>query len=193
MSRIIAIFVAVLAVGPSLATAQALAQVARAEEARRKTVSKTSKVYTNGDLKADVTTPSAPVAPPPSMTGGIDTSSATPAVVAPDSSAPTPAASNAAASTTRDQAYWSARMSAARAALRRTKLFGEALQSRINGLTTDFVNRDDPAQRTVIEQDRMKAVSELDRVKKDIEDQTKAIADIEEEARRAGVPPGWLR
>jgi hypothetical protein len=30
-------------------------------------------------------------------------------------------------------------------------------------------------------------------VKHDIESSRKAVADIEEEARSAGVPPGWLR
>ena len=78
-------------------------------------------------------------------------------------------------------------------ALDRDSTFAEALQSRINALTTDFVNRDDPAQRTVIERDRQKAVAELDRLKKQISDDRKALADFEEEGRRAGVPPGWLR
>src|SRR5450756_2400479 len=41
--------------------------------------------------------------------------------------------------------------------------------------------------------DRQKALAELERVKTEIEKLTKQIADIEEEARRAGVPPGWLR
>jgi len=36
-------------------------------------------------------------------------------------------------------------------------------------------------------------LTELDRLKKQIVDDQKAITDIEEEARRAGVPPGWLR
>ena len=56
-----------------------------------------------------------------------------------------------------------------------------------------IVNRDDPAQRAKLETDRKAAVAELERVKKDMTDQTKAIAAIEEEARRAGVPAGWLR
>jgi hypothetical protein len=30
-------------------------------------------------------------------------------------------------------------------------------------------------------------------VKREIGEHTKAIAEIEEEARKAGVPPGWLR
>ena len=69
----------------------------------------------------------------------------------------------------------------------------EAIQTRINALSTDFVNRDDPAQRTVIERDRQKAVAELTRLKQAIVDGKKGIANLEEEARRAGVPPGWLR
>ena len=78
-------------------------------------------------------------------------------------------------------------------ALERAKTFAEALQSRINALNTDFVNRDDPAQRNVVAADRNKALAEMDRVKKEIEQHTKAIAGIQEEARRAGVPAGWVR
>jgi chromosome segregation ATPase len=69
----------------------------------------------------------------------------------------------------------------------------DALQSRINALNTDFVNRDDPVQRAGIDRDRQKANSELDRVKKSLQDGKKALADLDEEARKAGVPAGWLR
>ena len=51
----------------------------------------------------------------------------------------------------------------------------------------------DPVQRAVIEKKRLAAIAEQDRVKADIAKQTKAIADIEDEARRANVPAGWLR
>jgi hypothetical protein len=84
-------------------------------------------------------------------------------------------------------------MKDARDGLARSQTFAEALQSRINALSTDFVNRDDPAQRAVIETDRQKAIAELERVRKEIAQFQTSIADIEEEARRAGVPPGWLR
>jgi hypothetical protein len=60
-------------------------------------------------------------------------------------------------------------------------------------MKTDFINRDDPAQKAKLETDRKAALAELERVKKEMNDQTKAIAAIEEEARRAGVPAGWLR
>ena len=87
----------------------------------------------------------------------------------------------------RKRRQWRERVKAERDALERAKMFADALQSRINALTTDFVNRDDPAQRNVIAADRDKALAEMDRVKKEIEQHTKAIADIQEEARRAGV------
>ena len=69
----------------------------------------------------------------------------------------------------------------------------QALQNRIDMLWTDFVNRGDPVQQRAIEQERNKALAELDALKKEIDEQTKAVAGIEVEARRAGVPAGWLR
>ncbi len=165
-----------------------LVDVAKAEEARRKGVRKPAKVYTNGDLKGDnaalrpatPATPATPAAPPAA-------GNTTPAVTLPGGPLPTPTPA------TRDQAYWSARMSTARAALERSRLFAESLQTRINVLTTDFVNRDDPAQRAKIETDRKTALAELDKVRLEMETQQKAIVGIEDEARRAGVPSGWLR
>ena len=75
----------------------------------------------------------------------------------------------------------------------RAQIFAEALQSRINALATDFVNRDDPAQRNAIAAERQKALAELDRVKQETVDHQKAISAIQDEARRAGVPAGWVR
>lgn len=172
--------------------AQSLADVARAEEARRKATPKAAKVYTNNDLQPDSrsrqTQPAGPAGAPTAPSAG-PSSEAAPAAPAP---APDPS-SESATSAAQDEKYWRTRITQARERLQRSQLFQEALQSRISALTTDFVNRDDPAQRTVIANDRDTALAELDRVKKEIDDLTKAIADIEEEARRAGVPPGWLR
>ncbi len=93
----------------------------------------------------------------------------------------------------KDQAFWAGRMSKARTDLSRTQMFADSLQTKINSLQTDFVNRDNPSRRTKIKQDRNTALAELERLKKEIDEQTKAIAAIEEEARRANVPAGWLR
>ena len=94
---------------------------------------------------------------------------------------------------TKTEKYWRDRMGAAREDVRRNEAFAAALQSRINGLTADFSARDDPYQRAQIADERQKAVAELDRVNKAVEDGNKAIAGIEEEARRAMVPAGWIR
>ena len=192
MTRAIAILTASVLIGSAVAAVQAqtpaaptLVDVAKAEEARRKGVRKPAKVYTNDNLKGDnrSAAPPAPATPatpaPPSTT--------VPAVDLPGGTVP------AAKPAARDRAYWSGRMTAAQAALERSRLFAESLQSRINALTTDFVNRDDPAQRAKIETDRKAALAELDRVRKETETQHKEIAAIEDEARRAGVPSGWLR
>jgi ATP-dependent exoDNAse (exonuclease V) alpha subunit len=80
-----------------------------------------------------------------------------------------------------------------RDALSRAQIFAEALQSRINVLSADFVNRDDPAQRDVVAAERQKALAELDRVKQEIQQHQKAMTTIQDEARRAGVPAGWTR
>lgn len=84
-------------------------------------------------------------------------------------------------------------MATARGNLSRAETFQEALQSRINALSADFVNRDDPAQRAQIANERQKALAELDRVKQEIVQYQKEIGDIQEAARRAGVPAGWVR
>lgn len=165
------------------AGAQSLGELAKQEEARRKAIKTPSKVLTNDSLR--------------SVT--ISTVN-TPATAVPASSAPAAPTPTAADTTTKppvdrkaEEAAWRSRMQGARDALQRSQMFAEALQSRINGLTADFTARDDPAQRAVVATDRQKALAELDRVKNDIVQQTKAIADLQEEARKANVPPGWLR
>ena len=84
-------------------------------------------------------------------------------------------------------------MKALKDKLARDTTFADALQTKVNSLTTDVVNRDDPAQRAIVERDRQKAVADLARLNQDVTAGKKAIADLQEEARRAGVPPGWLR
>lgn len=182
MKQAVALALTLVFAIPALGAAQSLAVIAKQEAARRKAVTEPSKVYTNENLRGDQ------AAPPPG--------NATPSAPEPSAQVPSvnlPAGKVEEAGEVKDEAYWRGRITEARAALERSRIFAEALQSRINALTTDFVNRDDPAQRAQIELQRQRALAELDRVQKDVAEQTQAIAAIEEEARRAGVPPGWLR
>ena len=187
MTRLTITLAVLIACAPTYVAAQGLADVARAEEARRKaveqtTAGKTAKVYTNGNLKPDNTGPAPSALAPDALAPSVTPPDAP---VAPKADAPVPPQ--------REEKFWTARLSAAREALDRNKMFGEALQSRINGLNADFVNRDDPNQRGAIAIDRDKALAELKRVQIEIDAQTKAIAAIQDEGRRAGVPAGWLR
>lgn len=173
-------------------TAQSLADVARASNTKKKEAPKPGKTYTNDNLRQDIT-PSNPSAAVPVTTDG--TAAPAPAEAAPSTdaaAAPAPASASA-DSAQRDEKYWRGRMTAARDSLERATSFATALQSQINGLTTEFVNRDDPAQRAGIEQKRTKAVAELERVQREVESAKKAIAAVEDEARKSGVPAGWLR
>ena len=181
-------------------TAQSLADVARAEEARRKGVKGQVKVYTNDTLKgADGGAAPPPPSPTSASSPATPSGSAPAGTTAPGVASPpgAPAASKpaapGAADGAKDEKYWRNRIASARDALSRSQTFADALQSQINALYTEFVNMSDPAQRSVIEQKRLAAIAEQDRVKADIVKQTKAIADIEDEARRANVPAGWLR
>jgi len=185
--------------GAAASAAQSLADIARQEEERRKSITASGKVYTNESLRAEPP-PSAPpaAAPAPAATPAPPATPAAPGAAPPaGAQAPQtpgqPPAAQPAAPAAQGEAEWRKRIASAREAMTRSQTFAEALQSRINALSTDFVNRDDPIQRDQIAADRQKAVAELDRVQREIQDQQKAIAAIQEEARRAGVPAGWVR
>lgn len=170
----------------AVAAGQSLAEVARREQERRKQIKTPSRVYTNEDLKGNrtpLTTGAAPAAEPAKSA---EAQGQPPAAQTPSSPAP-------AADPKKEEPFWRERIGKARQELERQELFLQALQSRANGLYAEFVARDDPAQRLLVERDRQRVLNEMERVKADIERLKKEVADIEEEARRAGVPPGWLR
>jgi hypothetical protein len=167
---------------PSTTRPPTLADVAKREADRRKALATPGKVYTKEDLAKGGALPPAP-APADAAAqkpGGAE-------------GAPGEKPEEKPAEPEQTEAWWRARMTEAREELRRNEMFLEALQTRINSLSTDFVNRDDPAQRARIGEDRQKALAEQSRVADAIAAGKKQILDIEEEARRAGVPPGWLR
>ncbi|HEY1910349.1 MAG TPA: hypothetical protein VGG73_05465 [Vicinamibacterales bacterium] len=165
--------------------AQSLADVAKKEEERRKASPPPTKVYTNKDL-VDV-----PGSTPPPPASPSDTAAAADSSAASGSTGAGKIDDDK--STPKDKAYWTKRLKALQDKLDNDTAFASALQSQVNALTTDFVNRDDPAQRAVIEAQRVKALGQLNDLKTTIPLDNKAIADLLEEARRAGVPPGWLR
>jgi hypothetical protein len=176
--------------GSPAASGQTLGEVAKKEAERRKAQPQTGKVYTNKDLPASAQKPATanPSTETPAQTPTDPVAAAT-EQKAEDGKAP----GDKPQGDQKDQAYWKNRMATAREELRRSEMFAEALQTRVNTLNKDFNSRDNPAQRSAIGADRTEALNELTRVKQDVERGKKQITDIEEEARKAGVPPGWVR
>jgi hypothetical protein len=190
MKRVIAISVTLVLACASVAYGQpssttSLAEVARQEEARRKSTRKATKVFTNANLAAP-DTPSAPPSTVSTTSGNVTPSNTSPTF--PGGQAPPVNKADM-----KDQAYWQGRISQARTTLTRTQMFADSLQTKINSLRTDFVNRDNRVEREKIQQDLNTSLAELERLKKEIDAQQKAITAIEDEARRANVPSGWLR
>jgi hypothetical protein len=194
MKRVIAITITLAVACPLMASAQVsstvpLAEVARKEEARRKTAKKATRVITNANLAANEVN-----LPPKSMPSFAGSSNATPSNTSPGS--PTIPGGKVEPATTaggKDQAFWQNRLKAAMDDLNRTQMFADSLQTKINSLRTDFVNRDNRVEREKIQMDLNASLAELEKLNKEIVEKRKAVSAVEEEARKAGVPPGWLR
>lgn len=196
------ILLCVLATTPGL-SAQ-LGSVAKKEAERRKTAP-SGKVYTNDSLSPAPEPSSAPAtsgsdaAPAASSSSDTDKSATDKSTTdksaadTTDKAAPSKQVSADPAERKKDEAEWRERIKNEREALDRAKSYADALQTKINSLNTDFVNRDDPVQRAAIAAERDKSLAEMDRLKKEIAEHTKKIADIQLDARRAGAPPGWVR
>ena len=163
-------------------SAQSLADVARAEEARRKTVKAAAKVYTNEDLGS---APAAVAVPSPSTTPTTSAPKSGDATAKPEEQKPVDPA--------KTEKYWRDRADAIQQSLSRGKVLLEALQTQVNGMNAEFLTMDDPGQRDLLQARLQRASGELQRVQQDMDKHTKAAADLQEEARKAGVPAGWIR
>ena len=164
-----------------------LADIATREKARRASIGDKSKVYTNDDLRGGprLTTGIPPVSPPSADPSDLATAlpSADDKVLDRPDNQESELGEN----------YWRSRIMTARDGRQRAELMAAALQNRVDGLWRDFTARDDPFQRAEIGQDRIEALQELEHTQADVVRLDQEIRDIQEEARRSGVPPGWLR
>jgi len=163
-----------------------LADVAQREAMRRQLAAAPARVYTNDDLPVFAATAATQAAEAPAPQASDKPQEA-------KAQTEQPAAKATDADAKHDEAWWRTRVTGARDTLASHQLLAEALQSRINGLTADWTNRDDPAQKARLFDQRQSALAELDRMKKTIESDNKAIDAMLDEAKKAGVPAGWIR
>jgi hypothetical protein len=173
-----------------------LVDAARRERARRAAIppDEKARVYTNEDLRnsggltigvlpSSAASGSDPAGPASSGSGGPD--------VSPDEDGLD--AAQPEATVARGEDYWRARIAAARDAQARAALMAAALQNRADGLWAQFTAIDDPVRRGAVERQRLEALGALEETRAERDRLDGEIREIEDEARRSGVPPGWLR
>jgi hypothetical protein len=172
---VVSMFAAVLAAGVVSAGAQSLADVARAEETRRQKMAAPKKVYTDADV--------AKYAPVPGAQAAATT------VTALDANGKPFGEEAAAQGLPADEAGWRARLQNARDGMDRSKLLLSALeqQARSAARKAGTPEGDEPAD------DGSSRAAEIKRLKAEMDTFRATLANAEEDARKAGVPPGWVR
>lgn len=201
MSVLVVIALVQLFSGVWNAPGLSLGQVAVREAARRASLPASVRALTDADIgpppprstPAPAIVPPAAAAPEAVVPKAADPAGAASAVAGGSTAAVAGGSSAAVAGGSRNEAWWRARITQARVALERDRVLVAALESRVAALTTDVANRADPAQRAVLMNDRVRALAELDRMRDQVDAGMEAIAAIEEDARKAGIPAGWIR
>ena len=167
-----------------------LADVAQREAFRRNATQKSQATLTNLGLPAEPVPPAAVSMPSPAPPPSAD-----PAAKAADPTAKPadPAAPGAKPDAPRDENWWRGKMADLRSVADKDLAAASALQTRINRLQADSVNIDDPLKQTKARMDLVKAMDDLEKLKLQVEADRRAIAALQEEARRLSIPAGWIR
>jgi DNA repair exonuclease SbcCD ATPase subunit len=95
---------------------------------------------------------------------------------------------------TQTEQYWRERKQETDQRVEEAQSKVQQLQNEINNLTTAFyAESDGVAQRPLIESERIERIKELEQAKQDLENARTEAANLEDEARKAGALPGWVR
>jgi chromosome segregation ATPase len=186
--RPVAAVLALLLAAPLL-RAQSLGDVAKREdEKKKKKAAKppaTAKVYTEEDLKKARESGSAAVTVLPDRGSSSSTSD----------DDETASGEGRPGGGRRNERYWRTRAAQLRTAVQRADSRITELESRIAALRNDRnpTNLQDPNRLQTRERDLQRAQVDLEAARREAEAARKAIADLEDEARRQGALPGWVR
>ena len=167
----------VLVAGVAASSAQSLADVARKEEARRQKIAKPSKVYKDEDVQKY-----APV------TSSAQTAAST--VTALDGNGKPVGQQAAAEGLPSDEAGWRARLQSARDGIDRDRLLLSALEQQARSAARKAGTPDGAEP---VADDASPRAAEIKRLKAEMDAFRATLANAEEDARKAGVPPGWVR
>ncbi len=195
LTILLAAVLALLLGAPSASRAQSLGDVAKKEQEKQekkkeeKSGKPPAKVYTEEDLKKARESESGAVTVLPengNLASGA-ASSGDDEVVSGEGRPP--------GGRRRTEAYWRDRATRARDAVNEADAKVKDLEARVVALRNDMnpVNTQDPNRLQTRDRDLREAIDSLDAARRDADAARKAVADLEEEARRAGALPGWVR
>jgi len=91
------------------------------------------------------------------------------------------------------EAYWRKRYKEVARRVQASEKDIAEIQKEVDDLTRAFYALNDVEQRGVIQYQRTQRINDLQQAKRELEDARIALDDLEEEARKAGALPGWLR
>jgi hypothetical protein len=145
-------------------------------------------VFTNSDLPEQ---PDAVPSPSPAPAGAGRGS----VTVLGSAAAPVPGPSVAPVLPEMTEPYWRERAMDRRRAVERAEQRVPPIEQRIADLRNDRnpTNLMDPNREQNRQAQLAQAIADLERAKADVERARQALTDLEEDARRKSIPPGWLR
>jgi hypothetical protein len=175
---------------PPVVGAQSLGEIAKREEEKKKKSSKPpAKVYTEEDLKKARESGSGTVNVLPEIAG----SSGPAASQRPSASDGAPAGGEG--GSPRDEKYWRAEAARRRDAIKVAESKVQMLEAQVAGLRSDMspTNTQDPNRLQNQDRELRQALDNLEAAHHDLDAARQSLANLDDEARRAGAPPGWVR
>jgi chromosome segregation ATPase len=94
---------------------------------------------------------------------------------------------------TKKPEYWQKQQANLQQKIASLKIEIEAAQLQLNGLWSDFYIKNIPAEQEAIRRQIADKTGEMEEKKTLLDESQAQLADLLEKARKAGVPPGWLR
>ena len=176
------------------AQAQSLADVARQEQERRKTIKEPARVYTEADVQK-----SAPLTTGAARPAAAADASGAAASGAKDGVAPSAEAKSAEASgekekaAPKDEAGWRERVQQARDELARSRRLLSAMEQQLISMGIQASSAAIAGRPVPDPSRQQEATREVERLRAEVDKFSTALTTIEEQARSSGIPPGWVR
>jgi hypothetical protein len=156
---------------------ESLAEIARKEKERRERQKTGSvKEFTNSDLK--VHEEEGEETPEPSSTS---------------SSASSSSGAGSAGSSDSNEETWRARAGAARAAVAAAKKRLSALEEEYAQIGTKRLGSTDTMEILALQEKERQLQEDIEKAREDVTTQEERLQELEDEARKQQIPPGWLR